>query len=38
MWVDPKNDMFAVFMMQSPKQRVHYRGLLRDMVFAAIVK
>ncbi len=38
MWVDPKNDMFVVFMMQSPKQRVHYRGLLRDMVYAAILK
>lgn len=38
MWVDPKNDMFVVFMMQSPKQRVHYRALLRNMVYAAVVK
>ena len=38
MWVDPKNDLFAVFMMQSPKQRVHYRALLRDMVYAAVLK
>jgi len=37
-WVDPKNDMFAVFMMQSPKQRIHYRGLLRNMIYAAIEK
>jgi len=37
-WVDPKNDMFAVFMMQSPKQRIHYRSLLRNMVYAAIEK
>ena len=37
-WVDPKNDMFTVFMMQSPKQRVHYRSLLRNMVSAAIEK
>jgi CubicO group peptidase (beta-lactamase class C family) len=37
-WVDPKNDMLVVFMMQSPKQRVHYRGLLRNMVYAAIEK
>jgi CubicO group peptidase (beta-lactamase class C family) len=37
-WVDPKNDMFAVFMMQSPKQRLRYRSLLRNMVYAAIEK
>ena len=37
-WVDPKNDMFAVFMMHSPKQRIHYRSLLRNMVYAAIEK
>ena len=37
-WVDPKEDMFVVFMMQSPRQRVHYRPLLRDMIYAAIVR
>ena len=37
-WVDPKENMFVVFMMQSPKQRVPYRGVLKDMVYAAIVK
>lgn len=37
-WVDPKQDMFAVFMMQSPKQRVPYRSLIRDMVYAAVMK
>jgi CubicO group peptidase (beta-lactamase class C family) len=37
-WVDPKEKMFVVFMMQSPKQRVYYRGVLRDMVYASIVK
>ncbi len=37
MWVDPATDMLVVFMMQSPKQRLHYRSLLRDMVNAAIV-
>ena len=30
--------MFVVFMMQSPKQRVPYRGVLKDMIYAAIVK
>ena len=37
-WVDPKEDMFVVFMMQSPKQRVPYRFVLKDMVYAAITK
>lgn len=37
-WVDPKEKMFAVFMMQSPKQRLTYRALMRDMVYAALVK
>jgi len=30
--------MFVVFMMQSPKQRVPYRAVLKDMIYAAIVK
>jgi CubicO group peptidase (beta-lactamase class C family) len=37
-WVDPKEDMFVVFMMQSPRQRVHYMTVIRDMVYAAIEK
>ena len=37
-WVDPKEDMFVVFMMQSPKQRVYYRALLKDMIYAAVMK
>ena len=37
-WVDPKEQLAVVFMMQSPKQRLHYRPLLRDMVYAAIVE
>ena len=36
-WVDPKEDMFVVFMMQAPKQRPHYRAVIRDMVYAALV-
>lgn len=36
MWVDPRNSMFVVFMMQSPKQRVPYRSILRNMVYAAM--
>ena len=37
-WVDPKEDMFVVFMMQSPKQRVPYRFVLKDMIYAAITR
>jgi CubicO group peptidase (beta-lactamase class C family) len=37
-WVDPKADLFVVFMMQSPKQRVYYRGLLHNMVTASVMK
>ena len=36
-WVDPKEQMFVVFMMQSPSQRMRYRPLLRDMIYAAII-
>ena len=35
-WVDPKEKMFVVYMMQSPGKRVQYRTTLRDMVYAAI--
>ncbi len=37
-WVDPKTDLFVVLMLQSPKQRVHYRTLMYDMVYAAAMK
>ena len=37
-WVDPKSDMLVVFMMQSPKQRVRMRSVLRDMVYAAVIQ
>jgi CubicO group peptidase (beta-lactamase class C family) len=36
MWADPKERMFVVFMMQSPKQRLYYRSLLKGMVYSAI--
>ena len=38
MWVDPAQDLFVVFMMQSPKQRVAYRSTLRNLVNAAITE
>jgi CubicO group peptidase (beta-lactamase class C family) len=37
-WVDPKEDMFVVFMMQSPKQRAPYHAVLKNMVYAAVTK
>jgi len=37
-WIDPKEGMFVVFMMQSPKQRTYYRALLKDMVYAAVTR
>jgi CubicO group peptidase (beta-lactamase class C family) len=35
-WIDPKEDLFAVFMMQGPGQRQHTRSLVRNGVYAAI--
>jgi len=37
-WIDPREDMFVVLMMQSPKQRVYYRPLLKNMVYGAVIK
>jgi CubicO group peptidase (beta-lactamase class C family) len=37
-WVDPKEDMFVLFMIQSPRQRPHYMSLIRNMVYAAVDK
>jgi CubicO group peptidase (beta-lactamase class C family) len=35
-WIDPKEDLFAVFMMQGPGQRQYIRDLLRSGVYAAV--
>jgi CubicO group peptidase (beta-lactamase class C family) len=37
-WVDPKEDLLVVFMMQSPSQRVRYRAALRNMIYGALEK
>ena len=34
-WVDPKERMFVVFMMQAPKQRGPYPRMLKNMIYAA---
>jgi len=35
-WIDPTEELFAVFMMQGPEQRQYMRLLLRDLVYAAV--
>jgi len=35
-WIDPKEDLFAVFMMQGPGQRQYTRALVRNLVYAAV--
>jgi CubicO group peptidase (beta-lactamase class C family) len=35
-WIDPKEELFAVFMSQGPGQRVYTRTLVRNLVYAAI--
>lgn len=35
-WADPEEDLFVVYMMQSPKARVAMRAVLRDMVYGAM--
>jgi CubicO group peptidase (beta-lactamase class C family) len=37
-WVDPKENMFVVYMSQAPKNRVYYRVLLRNLIYAAMAK
>jgi CubicO group peptidase (beta-lactamase class C family) len=36
-WIDPKEKLIAIKMMQAPAQRVHYRYMLRQLVYQAIV-
>ena len=35
-WIDPKEELFAVFMAQGPGQREYFRTLLRSLVYAAV--
>ncbi|MFV0475029.1 MAG: serine hydrolase domain-containing protein [Pikeienuella sp.] len=37
-WADPANDMFVVYMMQSPSARLSMRALLRSMVYGAMTE
>jgi CubicO group peptidase (beta-lactamase class C family) len=38
MWVDPRNDLFVVFMMQSPTHMAPFRSILRNMVYGAFTE
>src|SRR5258708_14933722 len=35
-WIDPKEELFAVFMSQGPGQREYFRNLVRSLVYAAV--
>lgn len=35
-WVDPTEELAAIFLMQAPEQRAHYRQLFRNLVYAAL--
>lgn len=35
-FVDPQEDLFAMLLMQAPGQRLHYRMLFRQLVYAAV--
>jgi CubicO group peptidase (beta-lactamase class C family) len=37
-WVDPQQQLIAILMMQAPVQRLHYRYLMRTLVYQAIVE
>jgi CubicO group peptidase (beta-lactamase class C family) len=35
-WIDPAEDLIAIWMMQAPEQRAHYRQLYRNLVYGAL--
>lgn len=37
-WVDPRSELLVVYMMQSPKQRLRMRSVVRVMVYAAVIQ
>ena len=36
-WVDPREDLFAILLTQSPRQRTRYRPIIKTMVYDALV-
>lgn len=37
-FVDPAEELFAIFMAQAPNQRVHYRSMMRGLVYGALTQ
>jgi CubicO group peptidase (beta-lactamase class C family) len=37
-WIDPQQQLIAILMMQAPAERLHYRYLMRPLVYQAIVE
>jgi len=37
-WVDPREDMYAITLIAAPKYRQRYRGLVKNLVYAAMVE
>jgi CubicO group peptidase (beta-lactamase class C family) len=35
-WIDPQEKLLAIYLMQAPEQRNHYRQLFRNLVYASI--
>ena len=35
-WIDPRKDLFAIFMIQDPANRMHYTGVTRNWVYGAV--
>jgi CubicO group peptidase (beta-lactamase class C family) len=35
-WIDPQENLVAIYMMQAPEQRNQYRQLFRNLVYAAL--
>jgi CubicO group peptidase (beta-lactamase class C family) len=36
-WVDPKEELVAIWMMQAPNQRSYYRQVFRELVYQAVI-
>ena len=36
-WIDPEEDLFAILLTQSPRQRIRYRSIVKTMVYDALI-
>jgi CubicO group peptidase (beta-lactamase class C family) len=37
-WVDPQEEMVAIFLFQDPDNRMHYRRMIRSLVYQAFIE